>query len=343
VTTTTGTTAADTAPAEMDTHFQEATADRRVASVPLSHLSIELGHLYFEDYAAGPDRLREHFALVAPWVQAARSARTGVTERTARVSTCFLIDDYFTSFASPREVLPVLLDAARHANLDIDYLVRESACAVADEVELAAIVAGRLNAVPPPGSTGARPTVQDIGWLCNGQRSPMDAVGTGIEAMRHGEWAPPMEIGARNHSVFVDIELWRDGARDGGGEHGGRQWSCAFLAAVWQLLRLGLLRNDGEAVAEPRAVEEAEFPDSWPSLPPVTRLNPAAAPFFAYRTLSVLPARFLQVEHAVRVILDQVEQKEPVLNQIAQRAAGEGVRLPAEVTHRIDYIFVNEP
>ena len=42
--------------------FRETTAELRTQSVPLSHLSLELGHLYMEDFEAGPERLREHFA-----------------------------------------------------------------------------------------------------------------------------------------------------------------------------------------------------------------------------------------------------------------------------------------
>ena len=71
-------------------------ADRRVQSVPLSHLSIELGHLYAEDFTAGPDQLRQAFARVVPWTETARQiSAPAVPGRSPRVSTCFLVDDYF--------------------------------------------------------------------------------------------------------------------------------------------------------------------------------------------------------------------------------------------------------
>ena len=98
--------------------FAEVSAQTRVARVPLAHLSIELGHLYIEDFAAGPDQLRRHFREVAPWVVAARrqlTDRLGVAR--PRVSTCFLIDDYFTRFSTPAELLPLVLEEAEKAGL----------------------------------------------------------------------------------------------------------------------------------------------------------------------------------------------------------------------------------
>src|SRR5262245_21976902 len=52
--------------------FQEADAQRRVESAPMSHLSIELGHLYAEDFGPGNDRLNRYFDRVAGWVEAIR-------------------------------------------------------------------------------------------------------------------------------------------------------------------------------------------------------------------------------------------------------------------------------
>ncbi|GAB3882177.1 hypothetical protein GCM10029964_039520 [Kibdelosporangium lantanae] len=212
----------------IDATFRETTADTKVEAVPLAHLSVELGHLYMEDFAAGPAALGAQLRRVAHWAGPASGFDLPAK---ARVSTCFLIDDYFTPFSTPAEVLPVLLRAADDAGLRIDYLAREASCAYADGVPLANLVAERLTAVPSPGTNGSRPPALDIGWLSNGERSPVVAQG---EAMRRTTWAPPVEIDARNHSVFVDVELWSEPGN-------GRLWSCAFLAAVWQLLRLGLV------------------------------------------------------------------------------------------------------
>ncbi|MYX30944.1 hypothetical protein GTY75_30705 [Streptomyces sp. SID8381] len=316
--------------------FRETTAEPRTQSVPLSHLSLELGHLYMEDFEAGPRRLREHFAQVGPWVAAARTAaeaRAG--GRRPRISTCFLIDDYFTRFSSPAELVPLLLAEADRAGLEIDYLARESGCAVTGTVPVAQAVAARIVESPPPGSYGNRPPAAQTGWLANGERSP---AARAPQAMKPAAaWQPPQETAARRHSVFLDVELWSEDA------DGRRTWSCPFLAAVWQLARLGLLRAEGEPLFTPDPHPGGEFPDDWDELPSLVRLNAHAAPFAAYRTCSVLPNRFLPVEHAVRVVLDQTEVDTAALRQIADRSAREGVPVPDSVADRVSYVFYAGP
>jgi hypothetical protein len=309
---------------------EEATATR-VASVPLSHLSIELGHLYMEDFAARGDWLKDVFEQVAPWAQAATQACTADVPGRPRVSTCFLIDDYFTQLRSPAEVLPALLDQAEQAGLRIDYVAREAACAqTATGVRPAELVRARLVADPPPGTTGGRPPVQESGWLCNGVRSPKRE---GDEAMRAvPDWRPPSENGANRHSIFLDVELWSD-------QPDGPLWSCPFLSAVWQLLRLGLLREGGRPLWTPQLWTEP-YPQRWDELPPLIQVRPDAASFAAYRTYSVLGTRFLPIEHAVRTILGQFMASPAVFGQVADRAAAEGLALPDELVDRVGYAFV---
>jgi hypothetical protein len=318
-----------------DATFREATAEPRVEGIPLAHLSVELGHLYMEDFAAGPDQLVRHFEHVAVWAQAAVQACTKALDgRKPRISTCFLIDDYFTRFSTPAKVVPELIRAARYSGLEIDYLARESACDVADGVPLASLVEGKLVADPPPDTNGSRPPTTETGWLCNGQRSPASAMPGAGEAMGAEQaWEPPEENAANRHSIFLDVELWDE-------TRGKRTWSCPFLAAVWQLLRLGMLRNMGEPVAVPRPCEDG-FPQEWNRLPPVVKLNPNAAPFSAYRAVSVLAPRFLGIEHAVRTILSQVAVERAVADQIARRSEAEGLLLPAEAVGRIEYVFIS--
>ncbi|GAA2743222.1 SCO2522 family protein [Kitasatospora cinereorecta] len=319
----------------MDTTFREVSADPRTASVPLSHLSLEIGHLYMDDFAAGPARLRDQFARVKPWADAARAACTAPAGRRPRISTCFLIDDYFTRFSSPAEVVPQLIAEAEACGLTIDYLARESACAETDGCHPARLVESRLVESPPPGTNGSRPPTTATGWLSNGERSPgLDHLLA--EAMGGDTgWRPPRETEARRHSVFLDVELWDE-------QHGRRTWSCPYLAAVWQLLRLGLLRDRGQEVLHPADRPET-FPHSWDALPPLVRLNPHADPFAAYRTFSVLASRFLPIEHAVKIVLEQWAPEEPVLAQLAERAGQEGVPLPDDVIARVGYVFHGQP
>ncbi|MFF0201308.1 SCO2522 family protein [Streptomyces sp. NPDC005017] len=312
--------------------YVETGAEPRTESVPFSHLSLELGHLYMEDFTEGPDRLRRHFAAVRPWADAARRS---LDTRHPRISTCFLVDDYFSRLATPAELIPPLLTAAEEAGLTIDYLARESGCAAPDPARrgaaaLAECVLDRLVEAPPPGTTGYRPPVGRTGWLSNGRRSPSRRVTAALDT--DDRWRPPSETLASGHSVFMDVELF-DQAEDR------RTWSCAFLAAVWQLVRLGLLRDDGRAVLTPVPWETGTFPADWDALPPVIRLQPSAQPFTAYGTCSVLPARFLPVEHAVRVVLDQVQIDLEALDQVARRSEAEQYSVSAGVVERISYVF----
>jgi hypothetical protein len=316
--------------------FEEPSGVEKVGQVPLAHLSVELGHLYMEDYRAGPARLRHLMAQAAPWAgAAAQSLARQIAPGTARVSTCFLVDDYFAALSSPRAVVPQLVDAAAEAGLHIDYLARESAMVEADGVELARLVQDLLVADPPPGTNGSRPPPGSSGWLCNGQRSPQADVSV---AMRRTPWRPPSENGANRHSIFIDVELWTDGEN-------GRLWSCPYLAAIWQLLRLGVLRDEGRPVARPRTLP-GELPDSWGDLPPITQLTTQPAAFSAFRTFSVLAGRFLPIEHSVRTILGQVDIARAIRIQVEDRAAAERpapIVVAPELVDRIEYAFAGEP
>jgi len=69
-------------------------------------------------------------------------------------------------------------------------------------------------------------------------------------------------------------------------------WSCPMLAAVWQLIRLGLLRGAGPAGSSCPKDWGGAWPDSWDEMPAITRLTQGAAAFSAYTTISALSPRF---------------------------------------------------
>jgi hypothetical protein len=317
----------------LDAVFREASAEARVEGLPLSHLSVELGHLYMEDFESGPGHLHQHFQAIAPWVAAAKEscAASLPPGRKARISTCFLIDDYFTQFSSPAVVVAQILEAAEASGLALDYLAREAGCAHAGSVSPARLVEGRLVAEPPPGTNGDRPAVADSGWLSNGERSPGSGSSPAMGS-RAPRWRPPSQNDRTRHSIFVDVELWdKDGDE--------RTWSCPFLAAVWQLLRLGMLRDSGKVIV-PSEPMPAELPKEWSRLPAIVQVNPAARPFAAYRTLSILAPRFLPVEHAVRTVLSQVAVERDLQRELAARSRSDGIEVPDELVERIEYAFV---
>ncbi|GAB6898778.1 SCO2522 family protein [Kineosporia succinea] len=311
--------------------FHQTEAEPRTRALAMSHLSVEVGHLYLEDLLAGPERLREQFTEVGRWLQ---TARASVPAPKPRISTCFLIDDYFSpDLGDPGEVITMITSAATEAGVPIDYLARESACALVrgptGPVSPAQQLVDALVVEPPPHTTGGRPPVTQSGWLSNGRRSPGADDGSAMSVVT---WEPPEQTTARGHSVFVDVELWKD-------EPGGRRWSCALLAAAWQWLRLGLPRYQGQPLAEPEPVPD-HWPARWGDLPGVLRLDDRAAPFTAQRTLSIMSSRFLLVEAAVRTVLDQVWQDPEAARLIADGAAREGLTLPADALARVGYVLV---
>ncbi|HET6499319.1 MAG TPA: SCO2522 family protein [Amycolatopsis sp.] len=324
--------------------YSETTERDKIKGVALSHLSIEVGHLYLDEFRRGEDRIRAQFEQVAPWVAAATAAvsaevRAAGTEN-PRVSTCFLIDDYFRDDTDPGETIGKLTGIAKRCGITIDYLAREAACCVAGDIEVAELTAAMLLPEPPPGTDGRRPPPATSGWLCNGERShPAES----DQAMQLARWQPPEEFGKRNHSIFLDIELWRERQEVVDGElTSRRQWSCPFLAAVWQLLRLGMLRNYGEPVIQPQEwTPDAPWPQRWHELPPLIRLNQRAAPFAAFRSVSILPRTYLPVEHAVDVILRHLELDEAVVRQVTERGSEVGLSVPARVTDRLSHVFID--
>jgi hypothetical protein len=310
--------------------FSEATGEQRIVSVPLSHLSVELGHLYFEDLRKGPAELRRKFEIVAPWLEGVRAHYTkSLRGNTPRISTCYLVDDYFSAQSPPAEVIPMVLEAAAASGLSIGYLARESACAALPEIRVAEVVTGWIIDEPPEGANGVRPPTTVTGWLSNGQRTPATATTAAMKGPR--TWEPPVESARNRHSIFLDVELW-----SGNGDE--RVWSCPLLAAIWQLARMGLLRYQGEPFLQPEPWGKP-WPQEWQQLPGVIRLDETAAPFSAYRTMSVLDDKFFGVEHAVRTILSQVGIDPTVLASATERARREGIELPDEIVGRIGYVF----
>jgi hypothetical protein len=257
-----------------------------------------------------------------------------------------LIDDYSATPAQePGTALPRVVAAARQAGLHLDYLAREAACGRTDSVSPAALMVQTLVAEPPEGTTGARPPTFRSGWVCNGVRSPAP-VGPAMSTTR---WQPPRQSAPEGHSVFIDVELWSPYDVDSAEappvaanlDRGDRRWSCTALAATWQLLRLGLLRHRGEPVW--RADElPLSWPATWSELPPLIRLHPGAAAFTAYRTLSLIPRRFLLTEAGVHTVLGQVAADPDLLADVAARSGAEGTPVPTRIDDRVEYVFYTD-
>jgi hypothetical protein len=309
------------------TVYRESAAERSAPSVGLSHVSLELGHLYMEDLqvADSESRLAEYFSSVSLWVKAIESmGRWGTTN--PRISTCFLIDDYFSRLDEPGVIINKVVRAASKSGLQIDYIARESSCAEFGATHLAQQVFDSIVPEALPGANGSRPTVKESGWLANGRRSYDPAA---APAMTDEAWRSPEQTAANRHSIFMDVQIRDD------------LWSCSFLASVWQLLRLGLLRPDEQKLTKPEKVS-GDYPTDWSELPPVIKLTDTKNAFCAYRSFSILPTRFMEVEMAARTVLHQVGVDPLIMEDLNERALKESIALPPDILDRIDYAFIND-
>ncbi len=143
---------------EVKTEFLETSADLKVRAFHRSRLPTYRSRsvtFTWRIWPAGVEAVRRTFAAAAPWAHTARIPQAvGCDKKSVRVSTCFLIDDYFSRFSSPAEVIPMVLAAAEREGVEIDYLARESACASANGVSPASLTLGSLVTEPVQGTTG---------------------------------------------------------------------------------------------------------------------------------------------------------------------------------------------
>lgn len=323
-----------------DPVFRERNRGTTVQNLPLSHLSVEVGHFFMEELENGEESIFEQFRRVKPWLDAAKASADSGEEK-PRVSTCFLVDDYFQSRSDAPRIMDRLLFLSQEAGVTIDYVARESACARRrDGFVVAELLATRLLEEPEPDEdTGGRPPAMASGWLSNGKPMRETAV---LNAMEAHDWEAPLEYGKRNHSIYVDVELWQDRAdlaADYDDPAKGRLYSCPFLAAVWQLVRLGLLRKGGAPALEVTD-HDGQWRSEWRQFPDVVRINPRAMPFYAYQSLSIMPQNFLPIETAVRTIVDHFLVQSDVMESLDLRAAEKNIPLPSIISERMSHHFL---
>lgn len=278
-------------------------------------VSIEVMHVYRSESA--PTTLARRAEREARWVEAIAAP---LDRRGCSWSVCMLVDD-----TDPRtdgdELETRLRDAWLATGLPLDHVARESECAASigrmverftGEVDLG--LAGTLG-------TAVRPPPVDVlaereRWLANGE--PARPAATRLSPAELNEEPgeagilPVRVAGSRAHGIHLDVELWSTVG------HGDPVWSCPMLAAWWQLLRLGAPHVDGAPLARPA---------------------PGGRPLSLHgrSTVTLLPPALLEVEHAVRTILERVAVPAPWL------AAGDGEPAPNAAGHldRIGYVFTN--
>ena len=290
-------------------------------------LSVEIGHLYLqelrekEDEAAQKkyveDRMMAGAIALAPVIQTYR--RHG-----QEVSTSVLIDDYFwTPGAGPTpEELAILIEHW-HTNfqetygISIDFIVFESS--LADTVKT---LHRRIVSLPKEGAgSGAIDASALPSWISNGQELRPNS--NRMDPEPKMGLSPRREEGRtlgqtpRPHAVRIDVELYSE-------KQGKRVWACPLLAAWWQLVRLGMLRDERDA----------------PTIPAKTiDLSDGKRTLFAKRTLTALNPQFVEIEVAVWTILSQTSLPDNWLKTLRDRDD-----MPGRLEHldRIAYVFLSD-
>jgi hypothetical protein len=279
-------------------------------------VSIEVMHVYRGE--STPAGVARRAAREARWVEAIAAA---LDRRGRGWSVCMLVDD-----TDPRtdgdEVEERLREAWRATGLPLDHAVRETECSTSigrmierftGEVDVG--LAGALGTavrVPPVDVFAER-----YRWLANGEPARPATTRLGAAELNEepGEagTVPVRVAGSRAHGIHLDVELWSTVGQ------GAPLWSCPMLAAWWQLLRLGAPHRGGAPLAAPAA-------------------GGRPLPLHARSTLTLLPPSLIEVEHAVRAILERVVAPG---SWLSAGADGEPAANAAGHLDRIGYVFTN--
>lgn len=283
----------------------------------MADLSIEFAHLYLAN-------LDEEHAVAS--AHAAKQWLTPVMaayeEAGMTVSTVVMIDDYFAPEDTDIEQKAQMLrDACAEIGVRVDHVAYEAACA-----ESVGRMQAHLHPEPRKGDGSSSPPPADIGsdWLSNGdpprgRQTEAGVVGRlfqGDEESHLGQRMSAPTPARGHHSIHLDVQLWK--AQRGSDA---RLWACPTLAAWWQLIRLGMLRDEHDR----------------PVAPQRTQSLADAPPLPARRSVTLLDNRFLEVEHAVRAILKRLSLPEAWRRYLRE---GEMPPSPDEHLNRIAYIFV---
>lgn len=288
-----------------------------------AHVSIEIGH-FMGDSLRKSKQLGQRLRKLKPWVDAAIKSYGQRREPKFSYSTCLLLDDYSIEMpGTPETIIPKITEAYSRVDLPIDYLVRESSLSGEPAERLLNMASGLAT--------------EDL-WAT---KSPFSGTGANTLWFKVGSDAErgDSDTGTLSQYSFPDkhpIEMLVAAATQTGKKS---NWTCAALATVWQLLRLGLLSSNDNTLKPHPLDQLKKLPDEWDDVPGVLQLTHSPAPIAAFRTLSILPPMYLQVEGAVLSILERLILDNE-LQELAGMVAGRnGVTLPRRITDRVSYVF----
>ncbi len=282
--------------------------------LPLAEVSLELGcHFYPDEWACMDEKgyiPREH-------MERGRAEYSRLCEKLGAevVSTCIFLDGYngkLQKIISPSRAVELLQKCASEAGVPLHYVGSEGACAG----DVAEAVLNRIISPPPLGSSGTHEPTSQRGWISNGLLGP----DCSYENEAYDEYCSDIP-----HSISLAVQMFKD-VPPRKKQPGWRWWACPYLAAVWQLGRLGLLPEDQISPIEQTIDEQTR----WDDLPFVSRLDSEAPPFTAQSTLTILPKRYIQVVHAESLILDNIVLPSSVVGDR---------NLPPELSQLAEYVL----
>lgn len=299
-------------------------------------ISLEVAHLYLgelDEVAA-----REALTQARPWVEMVRG------QASQSVSVVALVDDYFEAprdAPSAQEACVLLERLGEESGVPLDHVVYESSMAPVAEWMLEHLIeeprpgAGvrSLSAVPEaPNHLHNGDVPRELHTAKNtagaggskGNENPLVALYEGEENTEAQTDAARLDPRHR-HGLYLDHQLWFDDNQE-------RVYSCPLLAAAWQLVRLGVLLDP------PRGMRVDPSPDGRPKNS--HKVRPDAPPLPALHTLSVLDSRFLEIEHAVQVILGSLRAPASLLEGLQHGPPDSPAGRPGQLAReRVSYVL----
>jgi hypothetical protein len=285
--------------------------DTKIAiSTEIADLSIEIAHVYLGDLT--PSVARAAAEAAANWIGPLLDRWN---RRRLKISITLMLDDYFdvAGGVPPDEGEIMLLEALSHHQIKVDYIAYEASFAeeLSDNNHERETLADRFLRLLEPfprwgessfgGRYGPKNLIEGsdepVGWISNGDPTRRGSEHESLFLRSSSPLQPDVHPEHRT-SIALDVQIYEQHEIKGSGrklkngtDGKERRWSCAYLAACWQLSRLG-------GFLDPTT--------NAPVVPPRLKALTEGSGFFANRTLTLLSPSMLRVEHAVRVLLSQV-------------------------------------
>lgn len=282
----------------------------RASNIERSDISFELVHLY-----AGSETFEKELIdgvrLAQRWFKCVEEFEQNKT----LFSNVAFIDDYSSSGnkkVERSEIQSRVRDAFASAGLRLDYIAYEADCA-----ETCRYIDINLSGPPKKGAGSYSSKRLRYDYV-----SPEEKFITHAKKRRGTSGRAPEY---RNH-VGIDIGVGTQSTDSGNLTE--KIWSCPAAAAWWQMIRFGVL---------PHLEEEHELgapKGTW------KRDDENCPPFIARRTLSLLPSSYISIEHAVRVIIQNLHDLNAALyDKVRKGPKGPKDREMTALLNQMSYIF----